>query len=95
MIDKTNASYSLAIGKGRVHNVGSQPAAVVQESASIAETNSSLVGAVEHMMQQGTPIDTPRIRSIRNAIAGGQYPLDPMKIADNMIAFDRSGADIS
>ena len=43
---------------------------------------------------QGPPVDMKKITAIRTAIAEGSYPVDPEKIAEQMIALDLlSGAD--
>lgn len=40
------------------------------------------------MAAQGAPIDTARIARIKQAIASGNYPVDPEKIAEKMIDLD-------
>ncbi len=55
----------------------------------------ALSGAIEHMVQQGMPIDLQRIVAVRNAISDGQYPVDPAKIAEKILDFDRPGTSFS
>jgi len=55
--------------------------------------SSALSGAIEHMVQQGVPIDLDRIIAVRNAIADGQYPVDAMKIAQKIVEFDQPGIE--
>jgi len=44
--------------------------------------------------EQGPPVDMKKIATIRSAIAEGNYPVDPQKIAEQMIALDLlSGID--
>lgn len=62
------------------------------QAGKIDGPNSSLSGAIDHMVQQGMPIDMQRITTISQAIADGKYPVDPVAIADRMIEFDRPGS---
>ena len=43
---------------------------------------------VLQLAAQGAPVDTRLVHEIRSAIAQGQYPLDPNKIAAAMITVD-------
>ena len=99
MIDKMNAAHGRSIGTGHIDNVRPLHKMSVAETSNIGSNTNMvggpLAGAIEHMVQQGMPIDMEHINSIRNAIADGQYPVDPMMIADRMIDFDRSGSDFS
>jgi negative regulator of flagellin synthesis FlgM len=40
------------------------------------------------MAAQGAPLDMDKIGRIKAAIASGNYPVDPEKIADSMIDLD-------
>lgn len=95
MIDKMNASRSPSVSTGGIDIVRPLNKATVQENSGVDGATGSLASAVDHMVQQGMPIDTARVHAIRNAIADGQYPVDPMMIAEKMIAFDRSGTGVS
>ncbi len=95
MIDKINSGPSPSVSTGSIDIARPLSNSNVPESSSTKRADGSLAGAVKHMVQQGLPIDIDHIHSIRNAIADGQYPIDPMLIADKMIAFDRPGTDVS
>ncbi len=40
------------------------------------------------MAAQGAPIDLARVTRIKQAIASGNYPVDPEKIAEKMLDLD-------
>lgn len=44
------------------------------------------VSTVAEMVAKGPPIDTTKIAVIKAAIAQGHYPVDPIRIAEGMIA---------
>lgn len=94
MIDKMSAIHGRSIGAGQNDPVRwpERP-----DAAQISSTHegSRLTSAIDHMVQQGMPIDDARIHSIRQAIADGHYPVDPMIIAEKMIDFERSAGDFS
>ena len=58
-----------------------EPVVMVSREATMASLIVSLAEA-------GPPIDADKIMAIREAIAGGQYPIDAKAIAARMIALD-------
>ena len=40
------------------------------------------------MAAQGAPIDIERVTRVKQAIAAGNYPVDPEKIAEKMLDLD-------
>ena len=44
--------------------------------------------AAARMAAQGAPVDLARIARIKQAIASGNYPVDPEKIAEKMLDLD-------
>lgn len=95
MIEKMSAAHGRSIGAGHIDNVRPLNKTSAPETSNTNGASGPLAGAIDHMVQQGMPIDMQRVTSIRNAIADGQYPVNPMMIADKMIDFDRSGSDFS
>ena len=52
-----------------------------------AKTNSGVsVSTVAEMVAKGPPIDAAKVAAIKSAIAQGHYPVDPIRIAEGMIA---------
>ncbi len=54
-------------------------------AAVVAET---VATPASRMASQGAPVDTARIERVKQAIASGNYPVDPEKIADKMLDLD-------
>ena len=44
--------------------------------------------AVADLAAAGPPVDSAKVAAIRAAILEGRYPVDPVKIAERMIAID-------
>ena len=89
MINNVNSGHLRAVetvrpGKAE-HNSNAKPVDI----ASSPSVSGALAGAIQHMVQQGMPIDLQRVVEVRNAIADGQYPVDPDMIAEKIIEFDR------
>jgi len=61
------------------------PLAPVGSSDKTPVSSPSLVAA---LAASGPPINNEKIQAIRQAIASGQYPIDPKAIAAKMIALD-------
>ena len=53
-----------------------------------AATLSTISTPAARMAAQGAPVDAARIARIKQAIASGNYPVDPEKIAEKMIDLD-------
>lgn len=47
--------------------------------------------AIADLVAAGPPVDSAKVAAIRAAIAEGRYPVDPLKIAERMIALDLPG----
>lgn len=46
------------------------------------------------MAAEGSPVDSLKVAEIKAAIASGNYPVDPEKIAEKMIDLDLSGKEV-
>ncbi|VAV91409.1 hypothetical protein MNBD_ALPHA04-1614 [hydrothermal vent metagenome] len=96
MIDKLSIGQSRSVEILKTDTIlpagKSQPPIPSQQGYSVS---GALSGAIEHMVQQGMPIDLQRIMAVRNAISDGQYPVDPAKIAEKILDFDRPGTSFS
>lgn len=51
----------------------------------------ALASTVLALAAEGAPVNAAKVAEIRAAIAAGQYPVDPDKIADRMMALDLPG----
>lgn len=45
------------------------------------------------MAAEGAPVDAVRVQAIKTAIAKGDYPVDPAKIAEKMLDLDLPGKE--
>ena len=55
----------------------------------MAETQSPAT----RMAAEGAPVDSAKVAEIKAAIASGNYPVDPEKIAEKMIDLDLPGKE--
>jgi negative regulator of flagellin synthesis FlgM len=63
-----------------------QAAAVAQSAA--PAVSEKVATPASRMAAQGAPIDMARVQKVKQAIASGNYPVDPDKIAEKMIDLD-------
>ncbi|MEO0441185.1 MAG: flagellar biosynthesis anti-sigma factor FlgM [Pseudomonadota bacterium] len=64
------------------------------EKAKTDPTQPVVRSVAAEIASQGAPVNAERIAMIKAAIAEGRYPVDPEKIAEQMIALDLdSGRD--
>jgi len=61
-------------------------APVAPPTSAIAEE--TMTSPAARLAAQGAPVDLDKIARIKAAIASGNYPVDPEKIADSMITLD-------
>ncbi len=96
MIDKLGIGQNRPIGILKTDTIlpGNSKSSAMSTNNGYS-VSGALSGAIEHMVQQGMPIDLDRIVAVRNAIADGQYPVDPTRIAEKIVDFDRPGASFS
>ena len=92
MIDNVNIGRGQPLDVRRGSTTAPSNATRAEFDKPVPAASSALSGAIEHMVQQGMPIDLNHIVAVRNAIADGQYPVDPAKIAEKIIEFDQPSA---
>lgn len=88
MIKSVGQALSAAVEAARLRESGQTraPAKVSSETASEAAQSVSTPAA--RMAAQGAPLDMERIARVKQAIASGNYPVDPEKIAEKMLDLD-------
>ena len=80
------------IGDSKTGRIAGAPVAAERTSASAktgdaaAKQTGASVSAVAEMVAKGPPIDAAKVAAIKAAIAQGHYPVDPIRIAEGMIA---------
>ena len=87
MIDGVGKSGPGRIDLGR-SAPGSGAAAVRPGQPAATERAAEAGGTVAEIAAAGAPVDSEKVAAIRAAILAGQYPVDPVKIAERMIALD-------
>lgn len=88
MIDKLGVGYVRGLDSAGVDQNLQTKAPQVNNGSGQTRASSELSGAITHMVQQGVPIDLERIAMVRDAIAAGEYPVDWVRIADNILSLD-------
>ena len=79
------------IGDSKTGRIAGAPVAT-ERAAAPAKTGDAKakagasVSTVAEMVAKGPPIDTAKVAAIKEAIAQGRYPVDPIRIAEGMIA---------
>ena len=89
MINSVGQTLSSALEAAKLRE-GNKARATASTSSSTAlnETVSGSASPASRMAAEGAPVDTDRIAAIKSAIASGNYPVDPARIADRMLALD-------
>jgi negative regulator of flagellin synthesis FlgM len=75
--------------QGRTNATTNAPPKVPRNDAALVHAPSlpKLLSLATELAQQGPPVDAAKITQIRNAIAMGDYRVDPSLIADAMISY--------
>jgi len=90
MINSVGQALSAALEAAKLRETG-QARATTKTAAPATETPEVEEAAANpgaRMAAQGAPIDVERVARIKQAIASGQYPVDPDKIAEKMLDLD-------
>ncbi|MBT2187066.1 flagellar biosynthesis anti-sigma factor FlgM [Sphingobium nicotianae] len=90
MIKSVGQSLNAAIEAARLRETAQSrsTAKVTIEAAATESVATTVQTPAARMAAQGAPIDLARISRIKQAIASGNYPVDPDKIAEKMIDLD-------
>lgn len=78
---QTNSPSSEATAKG--------PAATSSDTVSLSQ-GSQQVSSLQQQLKDSPVIDSAKVEAIKQEIANGNYPLDPQKIAENLINLEQS-----
>jgi negative regulator of flagellin synthesis FlgM len=88
MIKSVGQGLSAAVDAAKLRESGpAKPIApVAQETTPVAAA--TVATPASRMAAEGAPIDLARIQRVKQAIASGNYPVDPEKIAEKMLDLD-------
>jgi negative regulator of flagellin synthesis FlgM len=92
MIKSVGQNISGAIEAARLREGGKTRASSTITGSSTMSTSETSASPAARMASQGAPVNSDRIAAIKAAIASGNYPVDPARIADRMFALDLPAA---
>lgn len=87
MIKPVGQAMTAAIEAAKLRETKAATPVAAKKSDS-ASTSSVVTNPLAQMAQEGSPIDMEKIQRIKQAIASGNYPVDPEKIAEKMVDLD-------
>ncbi len=88
MIKSVGPTLSGAVEAAKLRESTQTRAATKVSAEKASETAQSVSTPAARMAAQGAPIDVARIARVKQAIASGNYPVDPDKIAEKMLDLD-------
>ena len=89
MIKSVGQAMSAAVEAAKLRETAqSRSTAKVTTEAAPEKVATTVSTPAARMAAEGAPIDTARINRIKQAIASGNYPVDPEKIAEKMLDLD-------
>lgn len=88
MIKSVGPTLGAAIEAAKLRESTQTRAATTVSAEKAPGTAQSVSTPAARMAAQGAPIDAARIARVKQAIASGNYPVDPEKIAEKMLDLD-------
>lgn len=92
MINSIGQTLGSAIEASKLRQSGKARTTAVSDLSS-GEVVAGASSPAARMASEGAPVDVDRIAAIKSAIASGNYPVDPARIADRMLALDLPARD--
>lgn len=65
-----------------------EPVAPARDSVSVSDS-ALLLQKLEEVVAKASPTDVERIQQIKSALANGEYHIDPQRVADKILKFER------
>ncbi len=89
MIKSVGQAMSAAVEAAKLRETAqSRSTAKITTEAAPEKAAETVSTPASRMAAQGAPVDVARIARIKQAIASGNYPVDPDKIAEKMLDLD-------
>ncbi len=93
MVEPILSGLSKPVKNAKAGTAASRPVPVAPRPVQVQGASlPKLVRMANDLAAMGPPVDAARIAEIRQAIATGNYPVDPQTIADAILGFDDRGA---
>lgn len=93
MVDSIGQARASALNSIKLREAAKSQAATAADLDGGASQAGATQSPAARMAAQGAPVDAARIAEIKAAIASGDYPVDPEKIAEKMIDLDMPGKE--
>jgi negative regulator of flagellin synthesis FlgM len=88
MIKPVGQAMSAAVEAAKLRETTQTRANAPAAKAAAVKSEEAVASPFARLAAEGAPVDLDKVKAIKNAIASGNYPVDPEKIADRMIALD-------
>jgi negative regulator of flagellin synthesis FlgM len=88
MIKSIGQGSSVAIEAAKLRDASKAAKTAKTGAETERSTVESVSSPVSRMAAEGAPVDTARIERIKAAIASGNYPVNPERIAERMVDLD-------
>lgn len=93
MVDSIGQARASALNSIKLREAGKSQGAASAGLDGGASEASETQSPAARMAAEGAPVDAARIAEIKAAIANGDYPVDPEKIAEKMLDLDLPGKE--
>lgn len=93
MIKSVGQSIASPLDVNRLREGGKTRAVASTDAAQADSVSETVETPAARMAAQGAPVDLDKVARIKQAIASGNYPVDPEAIADSMISLDLPGKE--
>jgi negative regulator of flagellin synthesis FlgM len=88
MIKPVGQAMSAAIEAAKLRETAQTRSSAPVAPAASGLAEEAVANPATRLAAQGAPVDLDKISRIKSAIASGNYPVDPEKIADRMVELD-------
>lgn len=88
MIKSVGQAMSAAVEAAKLRETAQKRTSAPASPAASTTAAESVASPIARLAAEGAPVDLDKISRVKAAIASGNYPVDPEKIADSMVELD-------